>query len=580
MKLTLLISFFLGLFPLVSIDAQNPGLSRMPSQTRIGDIVEQNANEPVVFSKTPETNTERAAKLFSVPNANAAANEFFVSPTGTASGNGSMTSPWDLKTALNHPAAIQPGDIIYLRGGIYNVPTTDLGFTSQLTGTLANPIKVMSYPGEWAVIDGNVSFSTIKSTVILRINGGYTWFLNFEITNTETGTRKIAISGSNPPERRANSVDDAGVATKIINLVIHDTGQGIQAANHVNGNEYYGNIIYNNGWDAPDRTHGHGNYIQNSAGSKKLEDNWFFNQFSQNSQVFGSSLAAARNLIWIGNVFFNGSQTWWGPNISNITVTENYTYKHTFKLGQNLDMSNTTADVQHNYFMDGVFLDEFAQNITFKNNTVWRGTNDPTVYLQLQNFWAPAKFTIDNNVYYKCGMNLPNGEIRVDYKGAKQRLPIIKRFNGFFAFNRVTGSQQVIYAYTKKSWIDDFQFDRNSTFIDTAPSGLKVFVRPNRYASGRGNIIIYNWDQAATVNVDVSSVLAPGDTYELRNVQDYFGDIQTGTYSGALIAINMVGRTMARPIGYDQVTTWYHNPLQTITFPKFGGFVLIKTTLQ
>jgi hypothetical protein len=227
--------------------------------------------------------------------------------------------------------------------------------------------------------------------------------------------------------------------------------------------------------------------------------------------------------------------------------------------------------------MDGVFLDEFAQNITFKNNTVWRGTNDPTIYLQLQNFWPPAKFNIDNNVYYKCGMGLPNGEIRVDYKGAKQRLPIIKRFNGFFAFNRVTGSQHVIYAATKKSWQDDFQFDLHSTYIDTAPVGLKVFVRPNRYTSGRGNIIIYNWDQASVVNVDVSSVLASGDTYELHNVQDYFGDIQTGVYAGGTMAINMTGRTRAKPIGYDQTAPWYHDPLQQNTFPKFGAFVLIKT---
>jgi hypothetical protein len=577
MKLTFLVLFFPSILFQFSLEAK--GFDPL-IDVAVGDRAELAINNPNNLSKTGEPSVSGGSETGSGRLADVTASTFFVSPTGAASGTGSMASPWDLKTALNHPAAVQPGDTIYLRGGTYNIPTADLGFTCRLTGTLANPIKVMSYPGEWAVIDGNVSFSAIKSTSILRINGGYTWFMNFEITNSETGTRKIAVSGSNPPERRGNAIDDVGNATKLINLVVHDAGQGIAAQNDVNGNEYYGNVVYNNGWDAPDLRHGHGNYVQNATGSKKLEDNFFFNQFGENSQVFGSSLAAARNLVWIGNTFFNGGQTWWGPNISNITVRENYTYNHTFKLGQNLETSNTTADVQYNYFMDGVFLDEFAQNITFKNNTVWRGTNDPTVYLQLQNFWAPAKFTIDNNVYYKCGMGLPNGEIRVDYRGPKQRLPIIKRFNGFFAFNRVTGSQQVIYAYTKKSWIDDFQFDRNSIYIDTAPSGLKVFVRPNRYASSRGNIIIYNWDQAATVNVDVSAVLAPGDTYELRNVQDYFGDIQTGTYSGAPIAINMVGRTMARPIGYDQVTTWYHNPLQTITFPKFGGFVLIKTTLQ
>ena len=103
-----------------------------------------------------------------------------------------------------------------------------------------------------------------------------------------------------------------------------------------------------------------------------------------------------------------------------------------------------------------------------------------------------------------------------------------------------------------------------------------MFVRKNKYDPGRGNIIVYNWDQATSVSVDVSSILTIGDNYELRNVQDYFGDVQSGVYGGGPLSITMSGRTMARPIGYDQVATWYHNPLQQNTFPKFGAFVLIR----
>lgn len=504
---------------------------------------------------------------------------FIVSPTGSASGNGSILSPWDLQTALNHPSAVQPGDTIYLRGGVYNVPTTTLGFRSWLTGTASAPIRVMSYPGEWAVIDGNVSFSSIKSTVILRIDGAHAWFMNFEITNTETGTRKISITGSNPPERRANSIDDAGMGTKIINLVIHDTGQGIAAANDVNGNEYYGNIVYNNGWDAPDRRHGHGNYIQNASGSKFLEENFFFNQFGDNSTVYtGSGLAGGRNLVWKGNIFFNGGMSWWGPNISNLIVRENFTYNQPFKVGNNLNMRNTSADIQYNYFMAGVFLDELAETVTFKNNSVWYGGNDGIVRLQVKNFWVPAKFTFNNNLYYKGGINPPNGQFRVDYRGAKNKVQIVRRFNGSFAYNRTSGSQAAAYEYTRKSWQDDFQFDLNSTYIDAAPTGTKVFVRPNRYSAGRANIIVYNWNQASAVSVNVASILSPGDTYELHNVQDYFGDVQTGTYPGGPITVSMVGRTRAKPIGYDQTTGWYHDPLIPSTFPIFGAFVLIRTS--
>ncbi|MEK7061424.1 MAG: hypothetical protein AAB954_02070, partial [Patescibacteria group bacterium] len=45
--------------------------------------------------------------------------QYYVSPTGSASGNGSLENPWDLQTALNHPAVVHPGDTIWLRGGTY-----------------------------------------------------------------------------------------------------------------------------------------------------------------------------------------------------------------------------------------------------------------------------------------------------------------------------------------------------------------------------------------------------------------------------------------------------------------------------
>jgi len=41
--------------------------------------------------------------------------DFYVSPSGSSSGAGSQTSPWDLQTALNQPAAVKPGDTIWLR---------------------------------------------------------------------------------------------------------------------------------------------------------------------------------------------------------------------------------------------------------------------------------------------------------------------------------------------------------------------------------------------------------------------------------------------------------------------------------
>ena len=63
--------------------------------------------------------------------------DWFVAPSGSPTGNGTKDNPWDIETALRHPAAVQPGDNIWLRGGTYSGV-----FLSELTGTAAQPIVV------------------------------------------------------------------------------------------------------------------------------------------------------------------------------------------------------------------------------------------------------------------------------------------------------------------------------------------------------------------------------------------------------------------------------------------------------
>src|SRR5512140_571377 len=70
-----------------------------------------------------------------------ASNQWFVSTSGSPSGDGSSANPWDLNTALNQPAVVHAGDTIWLRGGVYHAPSTN-GFSSILSGTAANPIIV------------------------------------------------------------------------------------------------------------------------------------------------------------------------------------------------------------------------------------------------------------------------------------------------------------------------------------------------------------------------------------------------------------------------------------------------------
>jgi hypothetical protein len=243
---------------------------------------------------------------------------------------------------------------------------------------------------------------------------------------------------------------------------------------------------------------------------------------------------------------------------------------------------NTTyidGEVRGNYAMAGVQLFEFVNPLVFQNNVVWNQDSlGKLLVLNHSSRKGIGRFAINSNTYYRSFMVYPYWNFKVNYQGPAKMLTPVRRKTGDLAYDRSTGTQSTTFAYTKKAWREEFPFDTTSTYVDSAPTGLHVRLKLNRYDSRRANLIIYNWDQASTVTVDVSSFLNPGDTYQLRNVQDYFGDVISGTYAGGGLQVPMTGRTRVKPIGYDQVTAWYHDPLQPITFPKFGAFVLINTT--
>lgn len=100
-------------------------------------------------------------------------------------------------------------------------------------------------------------------------------------------------------------------------------------------------------------------------------------------------------------------------------------------------------------------------------------------------------------------------------------------------------------------------------------TGNQVFLRANDYNVNRANLAIYNQAAANTIAVDTTGVFANDDVLNVRNVQDYWTDVQELTVAGNSITVNMqaVNRTVATPVGWTAPAT---------TFPQFGCFVLEK----
>ncbi|MFN3324127.1 MAG: malectin domain-containing carbohydrate-binding protein [Bryobacteraceae bacterium] len=454
--------------------------------------------------------------------------QFFVSPAGTAGGDGSEARPWDLATALNHPAGVKPGATIWLRGGTYG---NGIGnFVSHLTGTASEPIVVRQYPGERAALNGS-----------LLIYAPYTWFWGFEVMR-------------NPRLNESDCIDtyQGSKGTRLINLVIHDCGSnGVGYWRWAKESEIYGSLIYYNGY-AGARGHGHGIYVQNDnlAGGKTIEDNIIFKGMATGIHAYGSSSAGLRNIRMRGNVVFEPG-TLYGPRIDSILVTvgsgseditveENYVYMR--------------PDLNDGYTRFGWVWSGVEKNLIARNNYFIGGLTASELWN-----WNDLEFT-GNTVYSHSMLIL----ILNHLEGQP-----LSRYN--IGRNRYFGSGIFRYQGRNRnfSFMQSLGIDQNSEFTPGRPTGTWTFVRPNKYERGRANIVVYNWDMQSSVTVNLAEVLTPGIRFEVRDVQNYFGGaVVTGIYQGGSIAIPMTRMTVSEPIG--SVPRMPHH-----TGPEFGTFVVL-----
>jgi hypothetical protein len=395
-----------------------------------------------------------------------------VSPEGTPSGDGSFEHPWDLATALAHPAAVRPGDTIRLRGGRY-----EGSFTSTLAGVEGARITLRSYPGEWAVIDGGPSSETT-----LDIHGDWATYRDFEVTNSNRdrwGDRPDGVRTSNSAHVR------------LVNLVIHDVGANMFTTPGLE-TEVYGCLIYNNGFDDSDRAHGHGAYVQNLEGTKRLEDNVIFNNYSYGIHAYAEAPDRLEGLEFRGNIWFGNG---------------------TAALG--------TGTLRDNCLVGG---SDPAGRVTLAENLGWAATFD-TRSVRL-GYASPDNRDVTLVDNYFVGAT--------DF--ARPWASVTMAGNTFLG---------VVEGIDPASHPDN-------TYSTERPAGATVFVRPNRYEPGRAHVAVYNWDLAETVAVDLGGILTPGASYEVRNAQDYFaGPVVRGTYDGAPVPLPMTGLAPAQPVGSD-----------------------------
>lgn len=462
---------------------------------------------------------------------------FYVSPTGNSSGNGTYTKPWDLQTALNHPTSVTAGDTIYLMEGIYRGH-----YISKLTGTSAKPMIVMPYNQGKVIIDGN----TGVSETTLTINGSHTYFQAFHVTNSD---KKRNFLNNNV--LICSGIDVFGSNIKLINLYVYDNiGNGIGFWSSAIDSEIYGCFIFHNGYQDSSRGHGHGIYTQNSSGTKQIRDNIIFSGFQYGVHAYteGGSITGF-NIE--GNICFNnGVLQKSGELKSNvlvgglqaanrITIKDNHLLHPFSKTAKTLELGygavNETASVTGNVLYGG--------NVTAKINK-----------------WKNITFTGNTVLSYGLFMELIVDGI--DYKAYP--------WNN----NRYFGNSASTFSgLTFANWKSTTGFDAQSTLTNSLPTQNEIFVRPNAYQKGRATIVVYNWQNLSSVQVDLSAVLTKNSSYSIYDAQNINGSaIATGTYTGQKINLPMTLTSVAVPNG-DVPNKSVH------TDKDFGLFVVVSNPI-
>jgi hypothetical protein len=435
--------------------------------------------------------------------AQGAAAVFYVSPSGSSKGNGTQSAPWNLQTALNQPGAVKPGSTIVLGKGTYQG-----AFVSKLKGAYGAYITVRSLPGQRAIL-----MNTGDGPALQFASTAYVVFYEIEISGPN---KKRSTSRSESTYGIQVNQSTASHHIKLINSIVHDVqSQGIAWWQALTDSEITGTLFYYNGTTSLD----HGIYAHNVKGTKVFRDNMVFNNAAYGFHGYAETAEKGlNNLVLVGNTFFtNGS------------------------IGYN-ESKGKYGMLKSNILVGGLIK---ANNAVIDSNyTYMPGSSGAS--LNLGNKAGTLNARVTNNFFAGGALAITGGASGLNMRG-----------NIVYSPGGLSGFQSSSYA--------------GNQWLGKKPSGANLFVRANPYNKKRANLTMYNWGGYKAFWVSAAALSAvniqAGQQYELHNVQDYFNDVITGTYSGQGFSVPMNGHSVAQPLGLS------FKPAST--FPEFGAFVLI-----
>ena len=243
---------------------------------------------------------------------------------------------------------------------------------------------------------------------------------------------------------RGIGVNVFGPRVRIVNLVVHDTGNGIGLWSPAIGAELYGNIIYDVGWQDEREGKGHSMYVQNETGLKRIVDNVLFN-----GHGFGIHAYAQQG------------------RIDDIHIEGNVSFNH--------GLLALNREPKPNILVGGWHVAERPALI--ENFTYMPGAGNGAG-AQL-GYWAGCRGA-------RVLRNYLVGGTPIRLRRCEDVTMSGNRFYGTVDEDTVRG------------------FPDNAYLQPAAGAPADIFVRPNEYERGRAVIVVFNWPKRPAIAVHLS----------------------------------------------------------------------------
>lgn len=266
--------------------------------------------------------------------------KYYVAPTGSGT-TCSISVPCTMSAAINK---VNPGDAVFLRGGIYPVTST---INIYAEGTSGSPIIFESYINEQAIFDGG---SNTKGDVVrIQITGNWVNFRNITIRNMPQ--QGLWVQGND------NLIEGITVYDNYLTGIhVHhsySTPYTKASRNTIINNVVTGNV--DEGYTTEGANGGNADGISISSG----EDNVVkWNYVAKNSDDGIDAWRSIGTVIEYNMVLFNGLLD---GNGNGIKAGSTYAPSADTLVKNNIVAGNRSVGITCNG----------GDNITFQNNTTW-----------------------------------------------------------------------------------------------------------------------------------------------------------------------------------------------------------------